>query len=105
MVLQYKQINNHTEISAYVNLKQLPYNLKNKLETFDHIKVSIALGRSSPGEDVSEVFKDAEYNFDNIVVWERFLEMEEIVKVYKAQVGKKEVILQKIATLKNLLNF
>ena len=93
MVLQYKQINNHTEISAYVNLKQVPHNLKNKLETFDHIKVSIALGRSSPGEDVSEVFKDAEYNFDNIVVWERLLKMEEIVKVYKAQLGKKEVIL------------
>lgn len=67
--------------------------------------MSIALGQSSPGQDVSEVFKKAEYNFDNIVVWERFLEMEEIVKVYKAQVGKKEVILQKIATLKNLLNF
>ena len=93
MVLRYKQINNHTEISAYVNLKQVPYNLKNKLETFDHIKVSIALGRSSPGEDVSEVFKDAEYNFDNIVVWERFLKMDEILKVYKAQLGKKEVIL------------
>ena len=93
MVLQYKQINNHTEISAYVNLKQVPYNLKNKLETFDHIKVSIALGRSSPGEDVSEVFKDAEYNFDNIVVWDRLLKMEEIVNVYKAQLGKKEVIL------------
>ena len=67
--------------------------MKNKLETFDHIKVSIALGRSSPGEDVSEVFKDAEYNFDNIVVWDRLLKMEEIVKVYKAQLGKKEVIL------------
>ena len=55
--------------------------------------MSIALGQSSPGEDVSEVFKDAEYNFDNIVVWERFLKMDEILKVYKAQLGKKEVIL------------
>ena len=95
LVLQYKQRNNHTEILTYVNLKSVSYYFKSRLKTFDHKKVSIALGQSSPGQDVSEVFKKAEYNFDNIVVWERTLQWEEIMKVYKAQFGKKKIISRK----------
>lgn len=83
----------------------MSYNLTSKLKTFNHKKVSIVLGQSSPGQDVSKVFRNAEYNFDNIVVWERTLNWDEIMKVYKAQFGKAEVILQKKAALENLLNF
>ena len=103
LVLQYKQINNHTEISTYINLKPLSYNSKSKLKTFSHKEVSLALGQSTPGQDVSEVFKKAEYNFDNIVVWERTLEWEEIMKVYRAQFGKTKVISRKTAVLENLM--